>query len=146
MSRAVSELEAGNFAAQRPNRALMADRSEAEDGAEARQRGDARRQEIAALVDFSAHRLVLRRDAAHGVRHHAASQRQPVVGARVESAIGPAEFRQRAVEQVARIISGERAPRTVRPGDAGREADDQKRRVRIAEAFHCAVKPVRVLR
>ena len=71
-------------------------------------------------------RLVLRRHAAHRIGDRRADQLQPVVGPRLETARGEAEADQRAVEQVAGIVAGERPAGAVGAAQAGRQADDQQ--------------------
>lgn len=79
----------------------------------------------AASVDLSASRLVLRRDAAHGIGNHAINEPQPIVGAGVKIAAAKAEFCQRRVKQIAGKVAGERSARAVRTLEAGGEANNQ---------------------
>src|SRR3546814_16489189 len=58
-----------------------------------------------------------------------AVQRHPVVGPGLVAPLGQPEFIERRIEQIARIIAGERPPGAIRALLARREPDDREPRV-----------------
>ena len=101
-------------------------------------------QERPALGELDGQRLVLGRQAAHGIGDAAIDQMQPVVGVGAVDALGEAELQQGRVQQVAGIVAGEGPAGAVGALHSGRQPDDQHARVEIAERAHRGVLPIGV--
>src|SRR3546814_5169877 len=71
-----------------------------------------------------------------------AVQRHPVVGPGLVAPLGQPEFIERRIEQIARIIAGERPPGAIRALLARREPDDREPRVWVTEGGHRRVPPI----
>src|SRR3546814_2149022 len=71
-----------------------------------------------------------------------AVQRHPVVGPGLVAPLGQPEFIERRIEQIARIIAGERPPGAIRALLARREPDDRAPRVWVTEGGHRRVPPL----
>ena len=109
--------------------------------------GGGRRQKLGfekrpAGVDLSPDRLVGRRHATHRIGDAAVDRREAVVRLGAEMSFGEAVADERGVEQIARIIAGERPSGAIRPAQSGRETDDQKPRVFRAKGGDGCVVPV----
>src|SRR3546814_5830183 len=99
-------------------------------------------EERPAGADFLWRRLVLRRQAPNRVDDDRAVQRHPVVGPGLVAPLGQPEFIERRIEQIARIIAGERPPGAIRALLARREPDDREPRVWVTEGGHRRVPPI----
>ena len=88
------KLRQGEF--ERAQRALMRDPAERDHDLKPRHRRDRRRQIAAAGRDFLWRRLVLRRNAAHGVDDRAVDEGQAVIRPAIVDARGEAELDERA--------------------------------------------------
>ena len=106
----------------------------ASDDARARQAAPAPRRGSARSGRAPRARRVAGRRAADGGSDVDAAQREPVVARDARRLAGEPRAVERGVEEVARAIAGEHAPRAVRAVRAGREADDDEARAGIAEA------------
>ena len=78
--------------------------------------------------DLGRGRLVLGRHAAHGVGDHAVDQLEAVVGSCLVAAARKAEGEQCLVQQVARVVAGERAAGAIGALQARRQPHDQQPR------------------
>jgi hypothetical protein len=115
-----------------------------EDGAARRNPRKVGRKIIVARADFRGQRLVARRQALHGVGDPAIDERQPVV-ARYGNGPGGVAIRvQHVVEQDARKVAGEGPSACIRAVHAGRKADDDEPRSRIAKGRHRSAEIIRV--
>ena len=99
-------------------------------------------QERPAHGELDGQRLVLGRQAAHGIGDAAVDEVQPVVGIGAIDSLGEAELQQGRVEQVAGIVAGERPAGAVGAAHSGREPDDQQARVEVAERTDRRVLPI----
>ncbi len=106
--------------------------------------GAHRRQEWPARRLFRRLGPVAGRGAAHGVGDQAVDQRQPVVRTGLIAPGGEAQLQQRAVEQHAGVVAGERPPGAVGACPPGGEADDQQPRGVLAEGGDRIVEPARL--
>ena len=88
-------------------------------------------------------RLVLRRNAPHGVGDRAIAQRETVVNPLIVHAVGETEFGQGRVQKIAGIVARERAARAVGAAQPRRQPDDQQAGLGIAERGDRRVRPVR---
>ncbi|MGY4294467.1 hypothetical protein ACVWXN_002562 [Bradyrhizobium sp. i1.4.4] len=124
----------------------MRNPSERDDRAQLRHRRQGSPEKLAAGVDLDRQRLVLWRNAMHGIGDPAVDQLQAVVGPRLIGALGEAVFEQRGVEQVAGIVAGEGAAGAVGALHAWCKADDQQARLDVAEGGDRRVVPQRLAR
>jgi len=121
---------------------VVGDGAEREDRRQLRQCGELGGQELAAGVDLGGFGLVLRRHAADRVGDAGAPQLEPVRGMGAVMAGRETRLRERAIEQIAGKVAGERAAGPVGASEAWRQPDDQQRRRRIAERRDGGVEPV----
>src|SRR5215831_2685430 len=119
----------------------MCDATERHDCSEVRHFGDGRLEEIAALPDLLADGLVFRRHAAHRIGDARIDKGQAIVRPRRIFAHGEAVARERFVQQIARIVAGERATGAVRALQPRREPDDQQSRHHRSEGGNRGVVP-----
>jgi len=131
--------------AQHLDRRLMRDMAQRDEHPCGRHRIGLRLEERPTGADFLRRRLVLGRQALHRVEDDRAVQRQPVLGLRAVRAGGQPEPPERLVQELPRIIAGERAAGPVRAVLAGCQADDAEPRRRIAERRDRRVPPGREL-
>ncbi len=141
MASAMAEGQAGGDDAQRARRAVVRDATKGEDRAQSWQGLDAIGQERPTGVDFRRRRLVFRRHATHGVGDDRIREPQSVIGPGGEDARRKAEFSERRVQQVARVIAGERSARAVRALEARSETNDEKPRLGVAKFLNRRVMP-----
>src|SRR6202040_4029921 len=97
------------------------------------------------LGELEGQRLVLGRQAAHGIGDAAIDEMQPVVRIGAIGALGEAELQQGRIEQVAGIVAGEWPAGAVGAAHAGRQPDDQDARLEVAERAHRRILPVGIL-
>lgn len=141
---AMREGKRGQLLAEGPNDRLMGNPAEGNDRAKIRQSRDRCREKRAAAPNFLPHRLVLRRNAAHGVGDHASGEKQAIVGRCSVRARGKPEFDQCFIKKIAGKIAGKGPPRAVGAAQAGREANHQQTRVGRAEILNRSVVPFRL--
>lgn len=132
------------LAAERLYSGLMCDLAQRNHHPKMRQFGQRALQKWAAGADLGRARLILWRNAAHGVDDDRASQFQPVIGHCPISAIGKAEFDQRFVKQRTGIIARKRTAGPIRTLKPRREADNCQPRIIVAEAGNGSVEPLRM--
>lgn len=89
-------------------------------------------QELPAIVDFAADRLVFRRHAANRIDDAGIEKPQAVIRARLEFSRREAEFAKRTVKKFPGIIAGKGPSRAVGSAKAGGKPYDQKPDVFIA--------------
>ena len=111
----------------------MRDAAESEYCLELGQRGDARLEKAETVFCLGGRRPVLRRNAANRIGNHRLVEFEPVIGACIVPAFREAEFRQRAVEKIARIVAGKGAAGAICALDTGSETDDQEARIPVAK-------------
>ena len=126
---------------QMPQEAVMRDPAERDEHAKLGQRIELRGQEAAAGVDLGWRRLVLRRQVLDRIDDDNALEFQPVIDPRLVCAARQTELREGRKQQVARIITGERAARAVRSVHAGGQPDNAQPGVRIAKGGDRRVPP-----
>ena len=103
------------------------DRSQRDHDAAGPQCGQFALEIAVALPHFGRQRLVAGRQAFHGVRDAAVDELEPVIGADRLGARGKSVRMQRAIQEDARMVAGERPTRAVRTVQAGRKPDDESR-------------------
>mgnify|MGYP003296038891 CR=1 FL=1 len=123
----------------------MGDLAERDEGGEVGKVGDRFHQERPASCLFHRQGLVLRREALHGVEDDRPFQLEPIAPVLRVNSSTQTVFIEGRVEQLARIIPGERPPRPVRSVLARRQPDDRQPGARIAERRHRGIPPFRLL-
>src|SRR5690606_27881443 len=105
---------------------LMRNRSQRDDGLQIWKPGQHWRQELAAVVDFRADRLVFRWHASHSIDNAGIQQAQAVIGAGLEFAGRESEFAQWTIEKIPGIIAGKGASGSVGATQARCQSDNQE--------------------
>jgi hypothetical protein len=136
MAGAMGELAGAALQSQCLQHGVVRHQAEREDDARLGRRRQLVRQETVAGLDFTRFRLVLRRHALHGVGDAAVDQLQAVIRRHGLRPAGEAEAMQGGIQQDAGVVAGERPSAAVGAVIAGREADDEQRRLGIAEGLH----------
>jgi hypothetical protein len=122
----------------------MGDLSESDHHPHLRHRREGRFEIMAAGRNLFRRRLVGGRQALHGIEDDRAIQPQSVIRVASIFAFRQSEFQKRRVENLARIIAGERTPGPVGAFPSGGEPDNSQPGIGIAENRHRRVPPVRV--
>jgi len=126
MGPAMAKLEARHASAERHRGGVVGDPPERDDRRKVRHFRNGGAQEIAAMGDLLAVRLVFGRHAAHRIGDAGVAQRKPVVRAGEKGAARKAEVEKGRVEEIAGVIAGERPPRPIGTLQPRRKADDQE--------------------
>src|SRR5260370_479375 len=142
---AVAERQGGKGAAERRHGTVVGDASQENERGQVGHFRDRCLEEIAALLDLFAGRLVLRRDAAHRVGEGRREGGRAVTRERGSFARRKAEAREGGVQQIARIVAGERATGAVRALQTRCKTDDQQTRRHRPERWYRGVVPSRLL-
>ena len=130
---------------QGPDCTVVGDLSQRDDRRQFRQGGDCCDKELPTGVDLLANWLVFRRYAPNGVGDHAISQLQSIVRALTVGALRKAVLEQRRIQQITRIIAGERASGPVRAAHPGRKTDNQQPCITVPKTGDRRIEPIRIL-
>jgi len=136
------------FEAVSPEQRLVRDATEGDDHLQIRHGGQFGLEMAIALADFGGHRLVGRRQAAHGIGDATIGQLHqrvgPFVGAERLGDAGETETMQGRIEQFAGNVAAERSTGAIRPFFARPETDHQQARSERTEGRHRQGMPVGV--
>ena len=111
----------------------MGDAAERQHDAQFRQCSEPGFEKWTARGYFLGRRLILRRHATHRVGNHGIDKRKAVIGARIIRALGKTKFKQRRIEEIARVVTREGAARSVGAVAPRRQANNEELSVGRAE-------------